>query len=47
MPFTLEKNVFGILDVLSEGASWLGIDIGSYKLLIYLIFISSVISVIL
>ena len=45
MPFTQKMNVFGILNDLSGVFSWLEIDIGSYKFLIYLIFISSVIGV--
>ena len=45
MPFTQKMNVFGILNDLSKVSSWLGIDMGSYKFLIYLIFISSVIGV--
>jgi len=47
MPFTLKANVFGILDDLSRMVSWLGINIGSYKFLVYLTFVSSVIGVIL
>jgi hypothetical protein len=46
MPFTQKMNVFAILDNLSSMASWLDIDMGSYKFQIYLIFISSVIGVI-
>ena len=47
MPFTLKANVFGILDDLSRMSSWLGIDISSYKFLVYLAFVSSVVGVIL
>jgi len=47
MPFTLKANVFGILDDLSRMGSWIGIDIGSYKFLVYLAFVSSVVGVIL
>jgi len=45
MPFAEKTNVFGLLNDLSRAASWLDIDMGSYKLLVYLIFISAVIGV--
>jgi len=45
MPFAEKMNVFGLLNDLSRAASWLDIDMGSYKLLVYLIFISAVIGV--
>jgi uncharacterized protein YacL len=47
MPFARKMNVFGLINDLSKAASWLDIDIGSYKFLIYLIFISSVIGVLI
>jgi len=45
MPFAEKMNVFGLLNDLSRVASWLDIDMGSYKLLVYLIFISAVIGI--